>query len=83
MKKLLLTLAIVMTIGFSANAQYDGFIQNDAGDYASSGDRSTTLPMLPQGSVGGNDNDQPAAPLGSGLLILTALGGAYLLRKKE
>ena len=83
MKKLLLTLAIVMTIGFSANAQHDGFIQNDAGDYAGSGDRSTTLPMLPEGRVGIENGDQSATPLGSGLLIMAALGAGYAVARRN
>ena len=81
MKKILLAIVLVMTMCFGASAQFDGFItEGSDGGYRDGG---ADMPMLPQGSVGGNDNDQPAAPLGSGLLILTALGGAYLLRKKE
>lgn len=71
-------------MGFIASAQSDGFFRG--GDY-DDGSRSGTglssvTPMLPGGGVAHYNTDQPA-PLGSGLLILSALGGAYLLRKKK
>lgn len=85
MKKILLVFAIVMAMIIGVNAQSDGFFRG--GDY-DDGSRSGTglssvTPMLPGGGVAHYDTDQPAAPLGSGLLILSALGGAYLLRKKK
>lgn len=84
MKKILLVLAIIMTMVIGANAQSDGFFRGDGGGDAGYRDIGTnwTNPCLPQGGVGATDNDQ-TAPLGSGLLILSALGGAYLLRKKK
>ena len=85
MKKILLVLVVLMTMCLGANAQSDGFFR-DGGDYSNrgeiSGDQPT--PLLPGFGVGYTSNDQPAtAPLGSGLLILTALGGAYLFHKKD
>ena len=81
MKKILFAIAIVLTIGFSANAQSDWFVR----DFDSYTDdwRDVTLPIiLVGGSVGAYDTDQPAtAPLGSGMLILTALGAGYAVRK--
>lgn len=86
MKKILLVFAIIMTMVIGANAQSDGFFRGGSDDY-DGGSRgiSNTTPLLPSASygVGETDNDQPAAPLGSGLLILSALGGAYLFRKKN
>lgn len=86
MKKILLVFVIIITMGFIASAQSDGFFRGGSDDY-DGGSRgiSNTTPLLPSASydVGETDNDQPAAPLGSGLLILSALGGAYLLRKKK
>ena len=82
MKKIFFTIAIIITVVLSANAQMDGFFNSNAEDYSSSG-RAGTMPLLPQGAIGTTDNDQPAtAPLGSGLLILTTLGSAYFLKKK-
>mgnify|MGYP003369691665 CR=1 FL=1 len=83
MKKALLTIALVATLGLVANAQPDGFFRNDGnGDNSTRTDISGTTPALPSGGVGAINRDQPA-PLGSGLLVLTVLGGAYLLRKQE
>lgn len=86
MKKILLVFAIVMTMVIGVKAQSDGFFRG--GDY-DDGSRSgmglsSVTPMLPGGGVAHNYTDQPAeAPLGSGLLILSVLGGAYLLRRRE
>ena len=80
MKKILLATALVIALGFGANAQRDSFF-NDWEDIGNGLDRDAiTMPGLP-GSHGLDTNE--SAPLGSGLLVLTALGGAYLLRKRE
>lgn len=80
MKKILLAAALVITMGFCANAQYDGFF-SDWDDVGNGMDRSDIdIPCLP-GSHG-LTNDQ-VAPIGSGLLILTALGAGYALKKKR
>lgn len=85
MKKALLTIALVATLGLCASAQPDGFFRNDGngdnGTRTSSGISGTT-PALPGGGVGAKNADQPA-PLGSGLLVMTVLGGAYLLRRSQ
>ena len=85
MKKILFAIAIVLTMTFSASAQtqsdwfvrdFENSTRNDFG--------STILPMLVTGGVGAWNNDQPA-PLGSGLLVLTALGAGYAMtcRKRK
>lgn len=106
MKKILLTIAIVLTMGLVAGAQQspntnnnnnnnsnnsnnsnnkntntnrDTFF-NDWEDIDNGMDRDVMEPLLP--GQHGLDNDVEA-PLGSGLLVLTALGGAYLLRRRE
>lgn len=80
MKNIFLAIAFVFAMGLCANAQHDGFF-NDWEDVGNGLDRDDlSLPTLP-GSHG-LTNDQ-IAPLGGGLLIFTALGGAYLLRKRE
>ena len=82
MKKFLLTIAVVFMVGFSASAQgHDGFIMGgNSGDRL--GEDNTTLPGLPHGGIGAYDNDQPA-PLGGGLLVLTALGVGYAMAQKR
>ncbi len=82
MKKILFAIAIVLTIGLTANAQgRDGFFSNwDNGYDNRTGD---DLPTVLGGELGGLQGNQDA-PLGSGLLILTALGAGYAaLRKRE
>ena len=83
MKKIIIAIAIVLTMTFGAKAQGDwfinGFDNNGSRDFS-----STTLPLLVTGGVGAWNNDQPAtAPLGSGLLVLTALGAGYAAYKKR
>ena len=83
MKKILLVFAIILTMGFCASAQSDDFFRGGGDSYdGGSRDINNTMPGLPQGPVGGINNDQ-SAPLSSGLLILSMLGGAYLLRKNS
>ena len=82
MKKLLFTIALVLTIGFGANAQRDGFFGNygegpDGGSYGRTGDYGFATPTKPIGSTQNED-----VPLGSGLLILATLGAGYAIRKK-
>lgn len=80
MKNIFLAIALVFALGLCANAQRDGFF-NDWNDVDNGLDRDDlSLPTLP-GSHGLTDDQ--VAPLGGGLLVLTALGGAYLLRKRE
>ena len=80
MKKVLFALAIVMTMGFCANAQTDSWFQSSNNENM---DRTGGLgmPGLPGGH--GYTDDQDATPLGSGLLILTAMGAGYALRKRN
>lgn len=85
MKKLFLTLAIVMAFVMGANAQFDGFVKNGGDEMFNRGSSSSisgTTPALPGGSIGAVDTDQ-SAPLGSGLLVLAALGAGYAVRKKN
>ena len=83
MKKILFAIAIVLTIGLTANAQgrNDAFVN----DWDNSGFRSGVDPILPAivgGNLGGIEGD-PAAPLGSGLMVLTALGAGYAVARKR
>lgn len=80
MKKIFLAIVIVLTVSFTASAQRDSFFNNweDVGNGLDRND--IILPTLP-GSHGGVDD--VTAPLGSGLLVLTALGAGYALKKKK
>lgn len=88
MKKMILTISMIISLGVSAIAQYsngrdiysiDWSI--DWGDVGNSLDRDVIeMPGLPGGHGGGNDVN---APLGSGLVILTALGAGYAIKKKQ
>ena len=79
MKKILLVLVMVMALGLGANAQRDGFF-NDWDDYSNGLDRTELdMPALPTHGLDQNQN----APLGSGLLVLTALGAGYAMLKKR
>ena len=84
MKKILFAIAIVLTVGLTANAQgkNDAFVT----DWGSNNDRLWGDPtlniVLPSGSTFGGTDDI-TAPLGSGLLVLTALGAGYAVARKR
>ena len=79
MKKILLAIAIVFMMGLGANAQMDAYISGiDSRDAIGVG------PEIPWGPVGYIIVDNTTnSPLGSGILILTALGGGYALHKAK
>ena len=85
MKKILFAIAIVLTVSFTANAQgkNDSFFSDWDNDW----NRGTTYtPSIPTGTLGaiiGNQTSDPQAPLGSGLLVLTALGAGYAVARKR
>ena len=95
MKKLIITFSIIFGMCFSAMAQ-DNFAQQGGGlfqrgdtpnynffaDWADLGwVRDGALLGLP--SDHGLTDDQSSAPLGSGIALLAALGGAYLVAKRR
>jgi hypothetical protein len=85
MKKILFAVALVVTMSFGANAQYfdggnDGFFNNWK-DVGNGLDRENGFGLPLPGEHGWTNDVE--TPLGSGLLVLTALGGAYLLRKRK
>ena len=65
-------------MGFGANAQSDSFFKSDNGN-AGSGNRDDFGMALP--SHGATDDQQ--APLGSGMLVLTALGAGYAIARRK
>lgn len=81
MKKILLAIVLVMALGFGANAQRDSFF-NDWEDIGNGLDRTgVEMPTLP--NQHGLLEDPSAAPLGSGLIILGALGAGYAVARRK
>ena len=80
MKKIALTLAIVLGLGLTTFADPNGggmFMRGET-----SGNRDGiygNTPALPNHGATGNQN----APLGTGIALLTTLGAAYLVGKKR
>ena len=82
MKKLILTAAIVLSMGIGAFAQQGDGLLLRSESRANSGDRLTT-PSIPHGfGLSGDENADPA-PLGSGIAVLVGLGAAYMVAKKR
>lgn len=86
MKKILFAIAIVMTMSVVSNAQSDGFFRGYNNDiYNNRGtldDAGLGLPGAGMVTGGTYGNDQNT-PLGSGLLVLTALGAGYAVYRKK
>ena len=80
MKKIFFAIVIIMTISLSANAQRgnDAFVTN----WDSNSNRIDAIALTLPGSLIGDDSNYPA-PLGSGLLILTALGAGYAVAQRR
>ena len=91
MKKLTITLALVLGLAMTTFAQGGSmFHRENSGDngnavyqdrsYFSKADGDT--PIMPGLPIHGS-NESQNAPLGSGIVLLTALGAAYLVGKKH
>ncbi len=83
MKKLALTLAIVLGLGMTTFADGGGLFQRgntpeQESAYFKNGERGFG-PVLPGHELTGNAD----APLGTGIAVLLGLGGAYLVAKKH
>ena len=81
MKKLALTVAIVLTLGFSAMAQ-DGGLLNRGVSFDKEEKRGGLRGDFP-GIPGYDENTDQPTPLGSGVAVLLGLGAAYLIGKKR
>lgn len=80
MKKILVTLALLMALtvcGCAATQDGGGLFKR--GENVEQTKGGVTTPGLPGH---GESGDQPA-PIGSGIAVLTVLGGAYLIGKKS
>lgn len=80
MKKILFAIAFVMMVSFGANAQSDGWFKSGGEDNYSG--RTGTDIVLPSGH-GLQDDQTGTAPLGSGLIILGALGAGYAVARRK
>lgn len=78
MKKVILTLAVVMGLGFGAMAQSSLFGEFFDGENKAQED--VTTPLLPSH---GEDGNQSATPLAGGTLLLAGLGAAYAMSKRK
>ena len=81
MKKLVLTIAIVLGLGISAFAQGGLFGKGETS--GSSRDEGTSLLGSKPGFPGHGSEDDNPAPLGSGAFLLIGFGAAYALKKRK
>ena len=81
MKKIVFSIALTITLGLTASAQShtDSFVDWTEGN---SGRTSVDWAIIFPAQHFTN-TDQNGAPLGSGLLVLTALGAGYVVNKKH
>jgi hypothetical protein len=81
MKKLIMAIAILLGLSLTTFANPNGGGMFGRGESTDQGNRQGNLfaPRLPNH---GQDSNQPA-PLGSGIIVLTAFGTAYALYKKR
>lgn len=81
MKKILLAIVMTMMFGFAASAQSDCFFKTDNKIYREISD-GTSDPLLSMPVYHGSEANEEI-PLGSGLLVLTALGAGYNFYRKK
>ena len=81
MKKLALTIAIVLGLGLTtfADPNGGGMFQRGASEEQTNNRDLFSSPVLPNHGQTGNQN----APLGTGIAVLTAFGAAYLVGKRH
>ncbi len=81
MKKILFAIAFVMMMVI-ANAQSDGWFKSNDGGFMDRGG-SGSDPTIALPSAHGEYTDQGTSPLGSGLIILGALGAGYAVARRK
>ena len=84
MKRIAITLAIVLGIAIGASAQNRGLfgMGPEHGESYDSYDRTTNGGLMLPSSHGTN-TDQEATPIGSGALLLIGFGAAYAMKKRR
>lgn len=85
MKKIALLTTIILGLAIGAMAQGGGMFQRGAEpEYSGTyGNRDGDSPMLPNHNEPGDQNGNQTTPVGTGIAVLTALGGAYLVAKRR
>ncbi|MCQ2306934.1 MAG: hypothetical protein MJ000_05125 [Bacteroidales bacterium] len=80
-KRIFLTMAVMAMVSFPAVSQSDGFFSGwEKNGIREDIDNGFDMPELPGH---GYTEDQSGAPLGTGIVILTALGAGYAVTKKK
>ena len=82
MKKLALTLAVVLGLSMTTFAEGGGLFQRGVEPEESMYTRGGGFPGTP-GHGESTNQDGNQTPLGTGIAVLTALGAAYLVGKKR
>ena len=84
MKKLIMTIAIVLGMTMGAFAQETAIGERGlfGKGFEIFGDREGEEPLTP-GIPGFGEDDDQNAPLGSGIAVLMGLGAAYMVAKKR
>lgn len=83
MKKLALTLAVVLGLSMTTFAEGGGLFQRGGEQENNYYTREGSGIVLPGHGESENQNGGEPAPLGTGIAVLTALGAAYLVGKKR
>ena len=85
MKKLILTIAIVLGLCMTtfAEGNQGGGLFHRGATPEKSGNRENNGPLLPLQHGDPSNADADQVPVGSGIALLAALGGAYLVGKKR
>ena len=82
MKKLALTIAIVLGLGLTTFAGHDGGLFK-RGATAEKADNREGGGIMTPGLPGHGENNNQSAPLGTGIAVLAGLGAAYLIGKRR
>ena len=88
MKKLALTIAIVLFVTLSTFAGPNGgglFQRGTTSDeyYSGAGNRENNSFLMPGLPLHDEDESQDGTPLGSGIAVLLGLSATYLVRKRQ
>lgn len=83
MKKLVLTIAIVLGVTLGAAAQERGLFDRGPEGYQSSGNNRTAESLLLPTQHGSSGDQPTSSPIGGGALLLIGFGAAYALKKRS
>ena len=84
MKKLALTIAIILGLSMTSFADPNGgglFQRGETPEYKGLYNTRDESPLLPEHGL--SENQGATTPLGTGIAVLAALGGAYLVANKR